>query len=231
MVILATNCKHLPFPGPEVVPVDTTTTKVPVDTTHHVVVKDPCSPDSAYFQKDIWPIIASNCAKAGCHDANTAQNGISYTGYNSVVAKVKPGNPGGSKLYSVITGVDDRMPPASQTQLTSAQIALIYKWIKQGAKNNTCTDTTCNANNFKFANDILPLLKMYCQGCHNGSATGGNVSLLTYSDISVQAANGKLYNDVNHTTGYNFMPLGSPKLSNCQISQIKNWIDAGYPNN
>ena len=229
-ILLVTNCKHKPFPGPELPPVDTTHVP-PVDTTHKPpVVKDPCSPDSVYFQKDIWPLIASNCAKAGCHDANSG-NDVFYTGYASVVREVRAGNPGGSKLYGVITSSDpgDKMPRGGS--LTQAQIDMIYKWILQGAKNNTCTDTTCNANQFAFKANIQPLINTYCAGCHNGSASGAGVSLLNYTEISVVAANGKLFNTVNHTAGSYFMPLGSPKLSSCQIAQIKNWVDAGYPNN
>ena len=230
-IIFITNCKHKPFPGPELPPVVVDTTHIPpVDTTKHVV-KDPCSPDSVYFQKDIWPLIASNCAKSGCH-ASGSGNDVTYTGYSSVLREVKPGNPSSSKLYNILITSDpgDRMPRGN-TPLTQAQIDMIYKWIQQGAKNNTCTDTTCNANQFAYAKNIQPLLSTYCTGCHNGGASGANVNLLNYSGVSAVAANGKLYNTVNHTTGSYAMPLGSAKLSPCQIAQIKNWVDAGYPNN
>jgi hypothetical protein len=45
------------------------------------------------------------------------------------------------------------------------------------------------------------------------------------------AQNGKLYGAVNHSPGYSPMPKGGTKLSACNISKIKAWIDGGSLNN
>jgi hypothetical protein len=104
----------------------------------------PCDPDTVYFERDLLPLLLSSCAKAGCHDAATARDGVILDSYANVIATgdVKPGNPDGSDLYEVL--VEDRpekrMPPPPLPALSNDQIAMVRKWILQGAKNLTCDD-------------------------------------------------------------------------------------------
>jgi hypothetical protein len=67
-------------------------------------------------------------------------------------------------------------------------------------------------------------------GCHKPGSLGGGIDLSTYNAIKDQVDNGKLYGSVTHSTGYKPMPQGG-KLSDCEITQISNWIDAGALNN
>jgi hypothetical protein len=53
----------------------------------------------------------------------------------------------------------------------------------------------------------------------------------TYANDKTIAQNGKLYGSINHSAGYSPMPRGMSKLTNCQVANIKKWIDAGVPNN
>jgi hypothetical protein len=103
-----------------------------------------CHPDTVYFQRDILPLLNSSCAKAGCHDAATANDGVILDSYFNVMATadVEPGNPDDSDLYEVITDDDpeDRMPPPPLDPLTNNQIAMIRKWILQGAQDLNCID-------------------------------------------------------------------------------------------
>src|SRR5690349_8075119 len=39
------------------------------------------------FERDILPIFQSNCAKSGCHDAASAQDGYVFTSYQTITAK------------------------------------------------------------------------------------------------------------------------------------------------
>src|SRR5690349_2132712 len=80
MLMLVTSCEHDPVgpidPGPG--PIDTTgnpidTTGNPIDTTDHGT---PCDPNVVYFEMSILPLLKSNCAKSGCHDAITHEEGI-----------------------------------------------------------------------------------------------------------------------------------------------------------
>lgn len=124
VAILIVQCRHEPD-------------KIPI-------TGDPCHPDTVYFERDIMPLLNSSCAKSGCHDAASATDGIILDNYANVMAKgdIKPGNPDDSDLYEVITDNDplDRMPPPPVPPLSAEQIAMVRKWIQQGAQNLTCDD-------------------------------------------------------------------------------------------
>lgn len=190
-----------------------------------------CSPDSVYFINQIMPIISSNCTMSGCHDNTTHADGVNLTTYTKIMQYVIPGNAANSKLYKVIIKTNgDRMPPPPMPPLTSAQKALIQKWITQGARNNNCIGS-CDTTVFTYSGAVKPIMDNKCTGCHNPSNLGGNIDVSTYSAVRVVALNGKLYGSVAHQTGYSPMPKNSAKLSDCEIRQIQKWIAAGSLNN
>jgi len=107
-------------------------------------ISSPCSPDSAYFVRDVLPILASNCAVSGCHDASTRAEGVRLDHYRAVIqtAEVRAGDPENSELFEVCveTRPEKRMPPPPRSPLSSAQVETLRRWIAQGARNNHCTD-------------------------------------------------------------------------------------------
>ncbi|NDF98360.1 MAG: hypothetical protein EB101_05445 [Chitinophagia bacterium] len=191
-----------------------------------------CSADTAYFVNEVLPIITSNCAMSGCHDAATRAEGVQLTSYSTIIKYVKARNATGSELYKVITDPNpgDRMPPPPRSLLTAAQIAKIQKWINQGAKNNSCA-SACDANVFTFSGAIKPMLDTKCVGCHSATSPGGNINLSTYALVRTVALNGKLYGSIAHQTGFSPMPKNGAKLSDCEITQVQRWIAAGSLNN
>src|ERR1035438_2738252 len=82
---------------------------------------DTCSADTVYFSNTILPMIVSNCATTGCHDSATHREDLTLTSYNEIKAYVSPGNPSGSRLYTVISS--GKMPPSGK--LTATQIAAL----------------------------------------------------------------------------------------------------------
>lgn len=195
-------------------------------------VSTTCSPDSVYFVNEVLPIINSNCAMSGCHDAATRADGVQLTSYSTIMKYVKAGNAADSKLYKVIIDTDpgDRMPPPPRSPLTAAQIAKIQKWINQGAKNNSC-GSSCDANVFTYSGAVKTMLETKCVGCHSATNPGGNINLSTYASVRTVALNGKLYGSIAHQTGFSPMPKNSAKLSDCEITQVQRWIAAGALNN
>lgn len=182
------------------------------------------------FESSVLPIFLSSCAKSGCHDAKSKKEGYILDNYNNIIKKgISPGNANGSKLYNVLfeTG-EDQMPP--DAPLSKAQKDSIAAWINQGAKNTVNCNCACDSTKFTYAAIIQPIINNYCVGCHKPSSLGGNIDLSSYSLVKVQVNNGKLLGSVTHAVGYSPMPQGS-KLSDCQITQIKNWISAGAANN
>jgi len=225
-LLVLSGCKH----EPEEITI--TDPIIPVDTIPDTGIT--CNPDTAYFQNDVLPLLISGCGMSGCHDAATAQEGVVLISYQTVMntGGIIPGNPGDSELYEKITedDPDDRMPPPPMASLTTDQILLIRKWIEQGAKNNHC-DAACDTNSFAFSTSIQPLLNTNCIGCHNATLASGGVRLDNYASVKAVADNGNLFGAISHQQGYTAMPQGGAKLPECNIIQVKKWINSGSPDN
>jgi cytochrome c553 len=192
----------------------------------------PGSSNEVCFEADVLPLFQTNCAKSGCHDAATNGDYV-LDSYNNIIKKgIVPGNATNSKIYKVLfeTG-NDKMPPPPNADLSSAQKAIIGKWINEGAKNTVSCGAACDSNSFKFAANIDPIMQKYCVGCHGGTAPSASINLSAYGGVRQQALNGRLYGAVTHSPGYSAMPKNAPKLSDCQIAQIRKWIAAGSLNN
>jgi mono/diheme cytochrome c family protein len=191
-----------------------------------------CSQDTVYFQNSVLPLLNSGCAMSGCHDAISRKDGVELTSYSKIISTggVVPGNPSNSKLYKVLnrTG-SDRMPPPPAAGFTTAQKDIVYKWIQQGAKNNSCNG--CDSSVFTYSGAIAPLMNTYCKGCHNPASLGGGIDVSSYALVKLIAQNGKLMGSIAHASGYSSMPKGSAKLSDCQIRQVQKWIQTGILNN
>ncbi|MFM9946295.1 MAG: c-type cytochrome domain-containing protein [Bacteroidia bacterium] len=219
------SCKHNPS---DIIPniIDTTIN----DTTKG---KRPCNPDTVYYIRDIQPIFTMYCAGSGCHSGSRPEKDIDLTTYTKALGsgKIKPYNSAGSKVYQSIIDPDpgDRMPASAA--LSADKIALIKKWIDQGAKDLICDDISkpCDTTNVTYSKTIVPILTANCTGCHGLS---GGVTLTSYSGVKNVVNNGKLWNAINHLAGpTKAMPNSTTKLSNCNLRQIKIWIEAGAPQN
>ncbi|GAA4337588.1 c-type cytochrome domain-containing protein [Flaviaesturariibacter amylovorans] len=193
-----------------------------------------CSPDTAYFVQQVLPILVSNCAFSGCHDVASARDGVVLTNYNTVMTTggIRPGNPGGSDLYEMITETDpsERMP-LGRTPLSASQIGTIRRWIQQGAKNNSCVNASCDSANVTFSGSVKPIIATKCQGCHSGAAPSGGINLSTHAGVLAKVSDGRLWGAINHSAGFQPMPRGGAKLSDCELTQFRKWIAAGAPNN
>ena len=144
---------------------------------------------------------------------------------------VSPGNPNGSKLYEVITTgeAEDRMPPNPYAPLSAEVIDSIYKWISYGALNEYCGEACDTVSTITFSGVIWPIIEQNCRGCHSGTYPSGGISLTNYSQVTVQASNGKL-NGVLRDGTYVLMPPAGA-LSECRIRQVEIWVQAGFQNN
>lgn len=235
-VLALTSCKHDLIDdagGNGTTNPPDTTIVYPPDTTS----LDTCDPDIVYFEYDILPILQSNCAFSGCHDASSAKDGVILNNYQNTISTgdVRAYNLGDSELYEVITDSDpdDRMPPPPSAPLTPEQVSLIAKWILQGAKDLTCDPDAsgCDTTNISYTTHIRPVMQAKCNGCHGGSFPSAGLDLTTYGSLATIALNGKLLGVVEHQPGYSPMPQGGNKLPDCEIRQIRSWIEDGAPNN
>lgn len=100
-----------------------------------IVVKDNVS-----FALDIQPILTSECAT--CHNPSEAEPdlrvGVAYQSLMGLPSgSIVPGNAEQSELTEMLEwaqGSDNPMPPAGP--MSPLKIALIKKWIDEGALNN-----------------------------------------------------------------------------------------------
>lgn len=230
------SCQHDPV---DVISMPTDTTDNPIDTTDNPVDTTgmPCDPDVVYFETEILPILVSNCAISGCHDAITAEEDVILDSYENVMESdvVRAFRLDNSELFERITDddPDDRMPPQPRERLTSQQINKIGEWILQGAENKKCDTNAgvCDTENVTFSGDVWPIIETNCRGCHSGASPFGNIRLEGFASVRAVAETGQLYGVTERLPGYPAMPFGQPKLPQCSVDKIKAWIDDGTPNN
>jgi mono/diheme cytochrome c family protein len=220
LLLFVVSCKHE-------IPTSITTTSPVVSPP---TVSTSCSADTVYYKNVIEPLIISGCTTSGCHNDVSRADGIVLTTYTNIIAYVSAGNASNSKLYKVLvkTG-NERMPLPPLPAFTTTQIALVQKWINQGAKNNACN--ACDTTDFKYSTAIQPLIQTNCVGCHSAASPGGGINLSTYALVKACVVSGRFYGSIAHSTGFSPMPKGTSKMPDCQVTQFKKWIDAGSPNN
>lgn len=190
-------------------------------------VDNSCDSTRVYFKNDILPLIQSNCAYSPCHDqARTDNKGVILTTYSNILnyGKIESNDPEESELFERMTEAPDKvMPPSGALHYTD--IDKIRKWIEQGYANDSCN--YCDTNVFTFSRAVKPIIDAHCVGCHSGSGT----LLTNYTQIKTQADNGKLLGTISHSQGFRAMPDNLPKLPDCEITQVRKWIETGAQNN
>lgn len=199
----------------------TDTTSGPTDTT-------------VCFTRDILPILISNCTMAECHDAINPEEDVDLTSYTSIMQGreriVRAGNPAESKLYRSLieTDRDEIMPPPPRS-LTAEQIALVARWIREGARNRDCSNdnTGCDTANVTYTTHIQPIMQRSCNGCHSGTNPSAGINLTDRAVVTSMATSGRLYGSMAHSPGFVAMPPSGGKLDDCTLATIQAWKQQG----
>ncbi|MBI3837650.1 MAG: hypothetical protein HY288_06925 [Planctomycetia bacterium] len=98
------------------------------------------APAPVSFSKDIAPILLKKCQ--ACHGPPEPKGGYQVINYQAVLkpgesesASITPGKPVESQLFELVssTDADSRMPKEGDP-LSAEQIALVKRWITEGAK-------------------------------------------------------------------------------------------------
>ncbi|HET6424092.1 MAG TPA: DUF1549 domain-containing protein, partial [Planctomycetaceae bacterium] len=107
------------------------------------VAADAPIPDKIEYNRDVRPILSDNCFFCHGPDKNKREadlrldDGSGFTGNGSHAAVVTPKSPENSDLWKRIATTDasEKMPPAdSGKKLTDRDLAVLKKWIEQGAE-------------------------------------------------------------------------------------------------
>jgi hypothetical protein len=153
--------------------------------------------------------------------------------YADIMRKgIVPGNIAASKIWEsvAITTSGDKKMPADRASLNASQLDVLKRWIVAGAVDSGDCTSNCDSTNYTYSGAIAPMISTYCLGCHNSAGAQGG-SLADYTSVRNAAVTGRMLGDIRHLTGYNAMPLGGIKLSDCQINQVAKWVADGAPNN
>jgi WD40 repeat protein len=92
------------------------------------------------FHNDVRPILTASCN--GCHKADKKKGGLDMTSYAALRKggkhgdPVVPGDVEKSSIVTMISGPEPEMPDEGDP-LVKAQVDLITRWVKQGAKDDT----------------------------------------------------------------------------------------------
>ncbi|OYU94932.1 MAG: hypothetical protein CFE21_14735 [Bacteroidetes bacterium B1(2017)] len=215
-IALFATCKHEPnvlikgLPGD---PNDTfTVTEAPIPNL-------PTS-DSICFTTQILPLFQTACAmRSGCHVSPGGADGVSLVNYAQIKARL-------TKSMSEIN--KNAMPYSVYPKLDPAAIALLNKWISQGARLTDCYNSNCDTANVKYTTHIAPIMSMYCRGCHNATDANGNIKLHTYAEVKTNTQSGLVLCTAKGR-GCKFMPKGGIHIGTCNVRKIQLWLDAGCP--
>jgi len=90
----------------------------------------PCDVSVTGYQEVILPIIENKCY--GCHSASEAQGGINLEGYDALMDYVDDGTFDCSINWN--SGCSPM--PKNSSQLPTCELALINRWLANGALNN-----------------------------------------------------------------------------------------------
>ncbi|MCA9053698.1 MAG: hypothetical protein KDA75_07660 [Planctomycetaceae bacterium] len=171
------------------------------------------------FSEVIAPIIQDNCVS--CHSGATPASQLdlsTFAGWKRggrTGAVIAPGSANRSKLALRLIAQDDRQRmPRNAAALSQDDIQTIAKWIDQGARYDSDSDSTSLADLGKpgggamassvvipkptgnetvsFTRDIAPFMSNLCVRCHNSNRQSGGLSLETFHDMMKGGDSGRV---------------------------------------
>lgn len=89
----------------------------------------------------------------------------------------------------------------------------------------------CDTSKISFDKDIAPIFKESCKSCHSNFFPNGGLSLTSYEKIKEATQEKELLARIHHKPGVDPMPPDQPKLSDCKLAKIDQWVQAGFPEN
>src|SRR5688572_3322285 len=90
------------------------------------------------YEREIRPILSENCLE--CHSQDKRKGGLSLANYGDVLdggkdgAVVRPGRSSNSMMIDRVKGTAGDRMPLDELPLSDEQIALLQRWIDQGAR-------------------------------------------------------------------------------------------------
>lgn len=94
---------------------------------------------------------------------------------------------------------------------------------------------TCDASTqtITYSGVISPIFDAHCRECHGSSVAntlGGGNDFGDYVGIN-RYPSARMLGCIKQEPGFDAMPKGRPRISDCDIERIERWMTAGKPNN
>ena len=102
------------------------------------------------YDDHVRPILREHCFS--CHSADKQESGLALDTYAKAMAGgssgevVTPGDLGISRLWVLVSHLEDPKMPPKQDKLAAAKLELIQKWIEQGAPENAGSKVAIKKN-------------------------------------------------------------------------------------
>ncbi|MEX1188781.1 MAG: hypothetical protein WED33_05940 [Bacteroidia bacterium] len=94
---------------------------------------------------------------------------------------------------------------------------------------------TCDTSNVRYAVEVKTILDARCNStsCHGGVSAPSGIRLDNYADIKtyIDQIGSRLLSSIEQNGNASSMPQGQPRIPDCDINQIRIWINSGYPEN
>lgn len=88
-------------------------------------------------------------------------------------------------------------------------------------------DPDCNLVSVTYTSYVKNIIDTRCISCH--SSNPSLPSLQTYADVLAVANDGRLLGVLDGSPGFTPMPFQSDPLSDCQVDNIREWVQNGAP--
>lgn len=180
------------------------------------------------FQRQVLPIFTSYCSRVegGCHDAGNPR--VALVEYMGIMNGIQEGNADGSWFFHVI---GRGMPPGAEPQLSADQLAVLRKWIEQGARNTNCEEVNCDSTHVRFAGDVDRIFADYCNGCHNSVVFPNSRSFSTLDMVrqAVRKNPERFLRSISYEPGPQVNMPPTFKMNDCDLHRLETWIHAGMP--
>jgi len=97
-------------------------------------------------------------------------------------------------------------------------------------------DKLCDTAAVTYSGHVKGIFETSCYNCHSqvtANIYGAGILFEGYDNLKlfIDDNPGRISGAIRHVVGFQAMPQGAPKLSDCDIAKIEKWIVAGYPNN
>ena len=98
--------------------------------------------------------------------------------------------------------------------------------LKPELPTNPCTDSTLT-----YEKNIAPIFAKHCQNCHGDTRAERGIRFDFYIGATTYVGRdtSRFFCTVEHTGNCLPMPLGLPKMGDCDIQKIRTWVQNGMP--